>query len=177
MEMIGNNENPENLLRQTYKLDASARAVIDHFATLQGDVTSLGVTLLETTLKFPRQGIIEFFKKLHAWGFGQFTRGRRGHDSRFESRRGLSSIARIAMSTTSSNPTASEADEKTQRPSPESPGECAGFDDKGAPPQRLAHRFMLRPEYVVVINLPVDLSAVEAARLSDFVRALPFGRP
>ena len=41
-------------------------------------------------------------------------------------------------------------------------------------PAMIEHRFVVRPDYVVTFELPVDLSDVEARRLARFVIALPF---
>jgi hypothetical protein len=41
-------------------------------------------------------------------------------------------------------------------------------------PARLRHRFVLRPDVTVELELPEDLSAREARRLALFVKSLPF---
>lgn len=38
------------------------------------------------------------------------------------------------------------------------------------------HQFYLRPDFVVSVELPVDMTTAEARRLADFVLCLPFPR-
>ena len=39
------------------------------------------------------------------------------------------------------------------------------------------HRYRLRADWIVDFNLPADLTAWEAARLSEFIKTLPFDAP
>jgi hypothetical protein len=39
----------------------------------------------------------------------------------------------------------------------------------------ISHRYQLRPQSAVTINLPADLTKTEAERLAAFIQSLPFG--
>jgi hypothetical protein len=47
-------------------------------------------------------------------------------------------------------------------------------NDEEEQEELLEHRFRLRPDMVVPIELPADITAAEAERLSNFIHSIPF---
>ena len=53
-----------------------------------------------------------------------------------------------------------------------------GFDyrtEEGGPARMTRHSFQLRPDASIALELPSDLTQLEARRLAEFIRTLPFG--
>jgi hypothetical protein len=97
-----------------------------------------------------RSEIVQVFKLLQAAEYGAFIVGRRTYPSRFEWAKALAEVAPGPVS----EPHSSE---------------------KGSDNASLDHQFRLRPDYVVNVRLPKDLTPTEAARLSEYIKTLPFG--
>jgi len=91
-----------------------------------------------------RQDIIAFLKQLANAGFGNFKNGRRGRPSRFVWSKGIERAAAGSVAT------------------------------RGNRVDTLGHEYRLRPDYVVRLELPADLTPREARRLGDFVSTLSF---
>ena len=172
----------EKMLLRAYKRDLVARAVLNHFANLEGDRNSVDVNSIVDSSTFvdkPRPHIIRFLKQLEKWKLGNFKAGRRGHDSRFESPWNLKLIGQRVSLPSFANERAIDVEEEEQN---ESDTRCiaeqgctaGNLNIEGVVHQSLDHRFMLRPDYLVNIQLPVDFSIAEASRLADFIKALPF---
>lgn len=160
--------------------DPIAQAVLKHFSELSESEISIDVDSLLTyvpNLDNVRQRVIQFLKQLEEENWGRFTAGRRGHKSRFEAPRGLRILGDLLDPKTLSEP---ETKSRAEQPKPTSVGaanagarrEPAGNEQGGI--RTLTHQFMLRPDYPLAITLPVDLTGAEAARLSDFIKSLPF---
>ncbi len=94
-----------------------------------------------------RRSIIHFLKDLDAAGYGRFITGRKGYKSRFEW--GLPAL-QVTTNESTSQMTREEA------------------------PAVITHRFALRIDYHVSIDLPSDMTEAEARRLSMFINSLPF---
>jgi hypothetical protein len=164
----------ENLVR-LYQKDSSARVVLDYFETMSVWDTEVDVSQIVSEKNYPRQGVIDFFKKLEMWNYGEFVIGRRGHDSRFRFCFRLSpqAIAHAAKRAFQGDVGTSDGTEI-----PKSGGESAnlgGSNEVSSSHSGLTHRFLLRPDYAVNIELPLDLTNSEATRLADFVKSLLFG--
>jgi hypothetical protein len=56
-----------------------------------------------------------------------------------------------------------------------SEAERAAASDNDGDGGLIEHRFVLREGFELRIELPADFTAHEAARVADFVKALPFG--
>ncbi len=49
-------------------------------------------------------------------------------------------------------------------------------DERFDPAGTIMHKFQLRPHWQVDLALPLDLTEREAARLSEFIKTLPFDK-
>lgn len=150
-------------LQQLYRTNEHARTVLDHFASRQRNWSTTTVDRLLTILQaegsaVSRGDLIAVLRSLDELGCGSFVAGRRGHASRFEWRVRMVTVGRAAAG----EPTDVEdiADDEKSEEEPES--------------LLLEHKFRLRADHVVAIDLPADLTQAEAARLGDFLRSLPF---
>lgn len=155
-----------------YSKDPSAKIVLDYFNGLGHGITNVTVSQIEAEKRYPRQGVIEVFKQLAEWGWGEIKVGRRGRDTRFESYVDPRDIAQFAKQSPPSEVTSSDRNETGNGDE-----ELIHTGDSSGGPsvhQKLVHRYLLRPDYAVNISLPVDLTNAEATRLADFVKSLPF---
>jgi hypothetical protein len=148
-------------LRRLYAARPAAKAVLDHFASRQRDRTETTVDRLYELLlaegkSLTRTEVVHVFRQLHGIGAGVFVIGRKGHPSRFRWAVSATQLARAAAGEDM------PVDLAIRLESPRERSEV------------IAHRFVLRPAFTVSFQLPSDLSSTEAARLSDFIRTLPF---
>jgi hypothetical protein len=144
------------------------KAALDYFAARQKNSAKTTVDRLLAALRqeghdVPRADIIELFKALEEAKCGAFVVGRKGHPTRFEWSASLVSVGRAATGEVGEIEALSEAEEEE-------------LEDDAASAELISHRFVLRPDFEVQLQLPSDLTAVEASRLSEFVRTLPFAR-
>ncbi len=147
-------------LQTFYNESASAKAMLDHFASRE---RNRGVTTIDRLLSnlsgdssgLSRGDVIKVLQRLEKLGCGYFVAGRKGHPSRFVWSVGLVDVGRVA------------AGESVKiEPAPANEAEPA--DDL------LEHHFRLRKELDVPLRLPADLTTAEAARLAAFIQTLPF---
>ncbi len=109
-----------------------------------------------------RSSAIQFLQHLADLGAGRFISGRKGKKTRIEwAPCSATEIARAYLNQYSS-------DAQIKR----GPASYQKSSNEEAP--LLEHRFQLRPNLVIPISLPTDLSTHEAQRLSDYIRTLPF---
>jgi hypothetical protein len=155
-------------LRELYRVPVW-RLVLDYFAERTNNSASTTIDGLLAALRkagrdVPRRSLIELFKRLEAAQCGTFVFGRKGYRSRFEW-----SVSLIVVGQAASG--------ETDQVEPAAGGqELHGTDDEDAAGvDVIQHRYRLRPDFEVVLVLPVNLSGNEAARLSDFLKTLPFG--
>lgn len=160
-------------LRGMYR-NPFGKLILGYFATLNRTDTVVKVEDLENLPLLDRTEIIEQLRRLtDPMNLGKFKTGRKGYSSRFESYYNLKEIGQFAMRL-------SQAQESLQRKAGEvtlDVNEDQEVEEPGSLSDEmpcLEHRFMLRPNYLVNIRLPKDLTDSEALRLSDFVKALPF---
>ena len=104
---------------------------------------------------------VSLLKGLEEAGCGRFVVGRRGSPSRFEWSVSLRSVGLAATS-------GSDAVVQIDRDADENDSD--ELDDVNS----ILHSFVLRPDFRVKLELPVDLTAREARRLAEFLRTLPF---
>jgi hypothetical protein len=107
--------------------------------------------------------IVRIMKRLEELGLGRYIPGRHSSPSRFEWSTSALAAAKAAIGQSSDL-------DLSLPPGPEASDEDESEQDS------LEHRFHLRPELQVVIELPVDFSPQEAERLAAFIRALPITR-
>lgn len=111
-----------------------------------------------TQVQVERREIVDVFKALDAANAGRFIVGRRTKPSRFRWGMDWPGVAMHAEDDADSD----------------SGGWDHANDPDGGEVRLVEHRYRLRPNYEVLIELPTNLSQVEASRLADFVRTLPF---
>jgi hypothetical protein len=154
-------------LKRLYASNATARATLDHFASRQQDRTEMTVDRMWELLSsegnvLARADIIYTFRCLEETGAGRFVIGRKGHPSRFLRSVNLIELGRIAKG--------------EDLPSSNGENVAHAAVPPASPPKSdvIPHRYVLRPDFTVTIQLPADLTPPEATRLSDYVKTLPF---
>lgn len=153
MTSIFNDEIDEDCLREKYKADPLFRTLADFLASQATDESYLSVPQLcermaQAGVAVRRTDIIRALQSLSG-ECGRFIVGRKGYDSRFDFHAPSTMIGKIA----------------------------SGQESKRAmvePPRMLAHKFRLRADLEISFELPADLSKREVARISEFLKTLPF---
>lgn len=162
-----------NLLRRLYQADDAARAVFDHFAHRERNWKEQNVDrLLHNIAKegsqASRSDVVRVLKSLEKAGCGKFIVGRGGHQSRFRWDVEMVAVGGYAAG----EPTVIEEIDPGAPTEEEAERVSESLPSGGV--QEITHTFRLRPSLPVTFGLPVDLTAAEAARLSDFIKTLPF---
>lgn len=150
-------------LRELVSRDSCARAFLELAARRQRNQSVTNVERALTNLQnaghdFSRSQLIAVFRALEEAGCGEFKAGRRGWPSRFEWTAEIISVGRAAIG--------EQEDIEAI--------EFGHQDQTDEELDWLAHTFHLRPNVEIELELPMDLSPNEAARLSQFIAALPF---
>lgn len=153
-------------LRQLCAESDASRRFFELLAARKNNPTSTKVDLilrflLREGMEVTRQEIIEIMKGLQALGLGEFIPGRHSKPSRFAWARSAIEVGQVATGESEKidlsgtgfarDPIDGDADEDEFR----------------------EHQFHLRPDFVASIELPVDLTPLEAERLAAFVKTLP----
>ena len=156
-------------IKTLYLSDSVAKSILDDFASRQRsqEVTKLDILLLRlsnASKPAPRADAINVLRKLQEFGCGDFIAGRKGHPTRFEWQYDLVSVGKAA------------AGENQHVEEIQSIAEVESGDDDTADGcgNTIEHKYQLRPDWQAEITLPVDLTAREAMRLSEFIKTLPF---
>ena len=150
-------------LTEVYAKGSIAKALLDYFSTRQKNSVETKTDRVLALLhqmghRVGRAEVIAFFRALESCGCGEYIEGRHGRPSRFHRKVEMVSVGRAAAGSTPSVPTI----------------EAPTDDDDYEEGAMLPHDFRLRPELIVRFELPADLSAAEASRIAEFVKALPF---
>jgi hypothetical protein len=148
-------------LKVLYKENPVAKAALKHFASRERNRGLITVETLQAKLnqgeqRFQKGEIIGFFKSLEELKCGRFIAGRRGHSSRFQwnESTGMATIGKIAAGDV--NPT-KELDDLND------------LEDTA-----LTHSYNLRPNFIINLELPKNITHTEANRLASFIKTLPF---
>jgi len=156
-------------LRNLYVTNEVAQAVLDEFASRGKNSTLTTVSRVVQVFQqkgrnISRGNVVTFFKALEELNCGKYisghSRGSRGSQTRFEWKVGLVSVGQAATGE------ASRVEENLEI-------EQEDFEESD---NSINHSFVLRPDFAVTLELPADLTNSEAARLSEFVKTLPFGK-
>lgn len=153
-------------LRQLYASSSAGRMLLDNFAERERDRRLTPLAWAKAFIR--RQGgtdheVLPFLRGLEAAGCGQYIEGRHGQASRFKWGFPMRSVARLAQGT---NTEPAEVELRQIEP-----------DAVNINGEMLDHKLFLRPDLLITITLPHDLTANEAERLASFVKALPFSAP
>jgi len=148
-------------LRKIYKNDGTARALLDHFAERERFFTETTVERLRQNLEargVPASAaqIRQSLDALEKIGAGELRIGRKGHQTRF-----VWAVNNVQLGVAA-------------RGESEQVDSANGAMAEPAGAQFLTHEFRLRPDVVLRLETPFDLTANEASRISDWVRTLPF---
>ncbi|MGH7917678.1 MAG: hypothetical protein ACREQE_09430 [Candidatus Binataceae bacterium] len=108
-----------------------------------------------------RGELIQVFQELAQIGCGAFIVGRKGRSTRFHWSIALTSVGRVAA-----------GEEVPLEAISEEERELAKLPEEEVE----TYAFPLRPNLKVELELPIDLSFMEASRLADFIKTLPFDR-
>jgi len=155
-------------LRDLYKNDNNAKAMLDSFAIRKKAVSASYADRIAFLVKLSYSEVIRIFKELEAIGCGEFKNGRKGFKSRMEWSHSLISLGEVAKGEAGSveviNPDELE---------PEDDGEASVAVSEQAE-GFIQHPFQLRPDMAVTLSLPSDLTMKEAQRLAAFIQTIPF---
>ncbi len=165
----------EEGLRQLYRSDGAAKALFDHLARRERNRNELPVDRLALNIATEgsaasRSDVVRVLKALEQAGCGKYVAGRKGHQSRFQWHVDMVAVGRYASGQAT----------VINEIHPATSGEEEVLDAQDAPADsangsgELTHGFQLRPDLLVSIGLPTNLTPAEAARLADFIRTLPF---
>ncbi|MEZ6058509.1 MAG: hypothetical protein R3C01_17545 [Planctomycetaceae bacterium] len=149
-------------LKQLYTDNPTAQAFFDHAAQRRRNrwETTVERTIQNLTDEDSaptRADVVSLFKRLADIGCRQFIVGRHNHRSRFSWETELTALARLAAGEPQELEPVDEAQEEEAE------------DD-----WLLTHRYHLREDYEMQIDLPYDLTKEEAGRLAAFFQTLPF---
>jgi len=112
---------------------------------------------------FERSEMIRFLRSIENAGCGKYIEGRRGHNSRFVWHVRMSDVGRVAKGEQIEVSVVNGEETATMEPDGAAQEEAA-----------ITHRFYLRPNFLVEMNLPKDVRTTEAERIADWVKTLPF---
>lgn len=156
------------LLQSIYTESEDFRDILDYFAGRRRNSREtrpeslIAAIKMETSRRIERRRIIEFFRLLERARCGKYIEGRLGHPSRFSWDVGLISVGQAAR-----------GDVRIVEGSAHDE-----MDETSEPltirPALRLHRYHLRPDLEMSIELPTDLTISEASRLAEFVKTLPF---
>lgn len=154
------------LLQNLYQESGLSRAFFDILARRKNDARITKVDrmlglLLNDGVHVSRLDVVRLMQKLGEMGLGRFVLGRHSKPSRFEWQASALEVARVASGESN------EIDLSAPTPVSEDAQDDAVEDDV------LEHRFHLRPDFNLTIELPVNLSPSEAERLAAFIKTLP----
>jgi hypothetical protein len=154
-------------LQTLYAVSEVNKAAFDSFARREKISTETRVERMLQVLyeagraDASRKDVVDLFKALEQAHCGEFLIGRRGHSSRFAWSVSLIDVGQAAAGETATVDPLSEAEKAADEP-----------DDSAL--DHIEHGFVLRPGVKIAFKLPKDLTKVEAGRMADFIRTLPF---
>lgn len=162
-------------LKALYSAEPVAKIILDEFGARQRNqqITKLDQLLLRLSNAgkgVARTDAINTFRKLAEAGCGKFLTGRKGHPTRFEWGYDLVSVAKAATGEV-------QVVEEIQ-PAPQTDnGDEPVIAEVAVPEGTIEHKYQLRAGWQITLALPSDLTSREAARLSEFIKTLPFDGP
>jgi len=175
-------------LQEIYQRNSVARAFFRLPAVRASHRTETPIkwalSLLQQHLTASRSDVVRLFKALDKAGAGEFKVGRKGGVSRFVwnyppaeliraafpslGSAGTTEVASVSPSADAGRGTRNYGVGALRQPEPSS--ETRQTDQTLLVP----HTFQLRPDLVVLLELPIDLTQTEAQRLCSFMASLPF---
>ncbi|MCC7499809.1 MAG: hypothetical protein IT160_19670 [Bryobacterales bacterium] len=159
-------------LKALYSTDPVAKIILEDFGARQRNqqITKLDQLLFRLSnarKSVSRADAINVLRSLDDAGCGRFLTGRKGHPTRFEWQYDLVSVAKAA--------TGEVQQVEEIQPAPQTDnGDEPIIEKESLPEGTIKHTYQLRADWQVTLALPSDLTAREAARLSEFIKTLPF---
>jgi len=154
-----------DLLKQNYKANEAVKAICDHISNRSNNQNETGLERILSHLgqayDFKRSEIIAAFRLLETAGCGKYIEGRHGKKSRFLWSVESKHIAGAAQGTETTAALVAE----------DAPN---GKSIKNEMSEMIEHSYFLRPDLELSIELPANLSRIEAQRLAQFIDSLSF---
>lgn len=149
-------------LKGAYAQNKVVQAICDHLAERDKNQNETKLHrmlrhLANDGFDLKKSEVIAAFRALEESGCGKYVEGRHGWPSRF-----VWEVKSLEVSAAARGKQALERD-------PVENGDALAEDV-----ELLEHSFVLRPDVVITIELPTDLTRSEANRLAAFIQALPF---
>lgn len=158
------NQNEFNQLKEAYQVNPVLQLICEHFANRTRNQWYTKVDTLVRHLKaedheIRRHQVIKALKILDSANAGKYVPSKYG--SRFDWCTSSKSLSEHLIENEDLTWDANEDDAESH--------------EEAVPPSVLLHKFHLREDFIVEIELPADLTEAEAYRLSSFTGALSFG--
>lgn len=155
----------ERAVNALYVSNQSAKIVLKELASMprqdETNIESIEKRLIRNHEEITRRDIVTVFRKLDEYGAGEFIPGRRGHPSRFRWAVDSINVSTVDVSF-------SKNDGVPSGP----PINLPVF--AGESTVMIIHHYQLRKELLLSLQLPGDITSVEAHRLAQFIQSLPF---
>ena len=149
-------------LRSLYAENSAASSLFDEFSNRKRNrrVTKTDwVARRFASSGIRRADIISMFRRLEQLDCGKYVEGRRGNPSRFEWSKSSLAICRLASG-------------ETENAEPQELSDVGV--DEGEPDTEIeVHTLRLRPDFMIELELPTDLTTREAERVGKFLLSLP----
>lgn len=140
--------------------DNSVRAIFESLLQRKYARTEVPVHRIETQAHISYEDTVKAFRALERVGAGVYKEGRRNHPARFKWSGNMLEIVREVLG-------------RHIGPAELHPTETRKIRQRA--PAVIEHHFYLRQgEAAIALELPADLSVMEADRLAAFIKSLPF---
>lgn len=146
-------------LRSLAKLNLTAAKCLEHLAGRTNSFRETKARVLAKRTGSPHSEVLDVFRALEIIGVGTLLIGRKGFETRFRWDKGylMTDVGKVAMA---------EMEELVEEP------ESAVVRAEEPEDDLRTWSFELRPNQMVEVRVPEDLTAREAARLAKFVEAI-----
>lgn len=156
----------ERAVNALYVSNQAAKVVLKELASMprqdETNIESIEKRLIRNHEEITRREIVTVFRKLDEYGAGEFIPGRRGHPSRFRWAVDSINVSTVDVSFT-----------KNDGISPSGPPvNLPAFAAEST--VMIMHHYQLRKELLLSLQLPGDITSIEAHRLAQFIQSLPF---
>ena len=151
------------VLQQIYKDSETVKSICDHMSDRSKNQNETALHRITHYLEqegadFKRADLIAAFRLLEESECGKYVEGRHGWKSRFVWSVKSKLVAGAAQGKETKAALVAEEDP----------------DEEIIKDEMLEHAYFLRPDLVITVELPADLSRSEAQRLSQFIDSLSF---
>jgi hypothetical protein len=159
-----------NSLRSLHEEDETARRFLDWGAARINDSVETSVDRAVSVTRASAPEVRRLFQEFQKLGLGELKTGRKGYKTRFIWNYSLRSIGKISKRQSQSL----EDIDVTQVEPPDEDPALAPQAQAEVSASLVTHAFQLRPDLLVKLPLPQDLTTKDVERLSSWMRSLPF---